>query len=374
MAEVHFDLLSILILLGISHGVFLSLVFFFYPKGNRRANRIMAMMILSFCISIIYGILMDTNLYLRIPHLLRVGYPFQLLFGPLLLAYTREQTRSKQNFQWKELIHYLPFLLVVGLLIPYYMESGQEKIYLVTHPDEINTLLPLWFINVLIQIQLWTYLTLIFFKLRRHEQHLKEYFSNTEGKNLKWIKDIFIQLAAVFILIVIVLVLKAVMAESYHGYFSFIDSRIIPLLVSMVLYVAGYRALTQPEIFLPEEEKSPRKSSSSMEERVLEYIEQEKPYLQPELTLPELAEQLNLTRNQLSAMINQGTGQNFFDFINGYRIDKVKADLLNPEKDRFTILALALDGGFNSKATFNKAFKEQTGMTPSQFKKTQRNS
>lgn len=92
-------------------------------------------------------------------------------------------------------------------------------------------------------------------------------------------------------------------------------------------------------------------------------------YLDSDLILPKLAEALVYTRNQLSKIINSESGMNFFDFINFFRVEKVKDDLNNPNKDNFTILAIAYDAGFKSKATFNKVFKSITGITPSQYKK-----
>jgi AraC-like DNA-binding protein len=97
-------------------------------------------------------------------------------------------------------------------------------------------------------------------------------------------------------------------------------------------------------------------------------MKQHKPYLNPELSLQMLANQLDIPPHYLSQVINEQLGQNFFDFINSHRIEEVKARLLDPQYTHLTILAIAFDSGFNSKSAFNSAFKNQTGLTPSQFR------
>ncbi|NJK95779.1 MAG: AraC family transcriptional regulator [Bacteroidales bacterium] len=92
-----------------------------------------------------------------------------------------------------------------------------------------------------------------------------------------------------------------------------------------------------------------------------------KPYLEPKLTLNALAAELNISVNYLSQLINQYQGKNFYDFVNGFRIEEFKSRVLSPKNQHLTILALAFDSGFNSKSSFNLAFKKHTGLTPSEF-------
>jgi len=102
---------------------------------------------------------------------------------------------------------------------------------------------------------------------------------------------------------------------------------------------------------------------------LLKVMQEEKPYLNPKLTLSELAKMVNATPNNLSQVINQFQEVNFFDFINRYRIEEFKK--LAIEKPHFNILALAYEAGFNSKSSFNNLFKKFTNQTPSQYIKEQ---
>jgi AraC-like DNA-binding protein len=101
--------------------------------------------------------------------------------------------------------------------------------------------------------------------------------------------------------------------------------------------------------------------------KVLAYFEKEKAYLNPELTLSELASKLDTNTSVLSAVINTGFGKNFNDFVNEYRVEEFKRKAAAPDSKHLTLLAIAFDCGFNSKATFNRAFKKVTDVSPKAF-------
>ena len=103
--------------------------------------------------------------------------------------------------------------------------------------------------------------------------------------------------------------------------------------------------------------------------RLVQALEQDQLYHDPDLTLDSLARHLGLTPNAVSLLINAGLGQSFSDLVNGYRLAEVKQRLLTPDVQRLTVLALALEAGFNSKTTFNRVFKEKTGLTPKAYQK-----
>jgi AraC-like DNA-binding protein len=104
-------------------------------------------------------------------------------------------------------------------------------------------------------------------------------------------------------------------------------------------------------------------------QRVIAALEQEALFKDPELTLTGLAQQVNLASAVVSQLLNSGRGQSFSDVVNGYRLEEVKRRLLTPDASRLTLLALALEAGFNSKATFNRVFKEKVGITPKEYQK-----
>ena len=138
-------------------------------------------------------------------------------------------------------------------------------------------------------------------------------------------------------------------------------------------------ALSHPDLFFKMSEKrvvkkysaSPltEKEKADHLEKLISYMNENKPYLDPDLSLSILAEKIRIPTRYLSQIINESLHKNFFDFINSYRIEEAKARLSTENNSKRNILEVLLDCGFNSKSVFNLAFKKQTGLTPSQYKK-----
>jgi AraC-like DNA-binding protein len=103
--------------------------------------------------------------------------------------------------------------------------------------------------------------------------------------------------------------------------------------------------------------------------RLLQYINEKKPYLDPSLSLRSLAEQVSIHPNQLSWLLNESMGKNFNEFINHYRVDAFKRLSNDPKNSHLTLIGLAYTSGFNSKTVFNTYFKKETGLTPKEFLK-----
>jgi AraC-like DNA-binding protein len=104
-------------------------------------------------------------------------------------------------------------------------------------------------------------------------------------------------------------------------------------------------------------------------DQLLDFMEKEKPYRQPNITIQELADTMQISKHHLSQVINERLEKNFYDFINQYRVAEAQLLLVNPKYRHLTNLAVAEEAGFNSKATFNAVFKKQTGQTPSEYVK-----
>lgn len=137
-----------------------------------------------------------------------------------------------------------------------------------------------------------------------------------------------------------------------------------------------FKALHQPDIFL-QAEKQARYADSSLDEKALqqavirlkEYVQSQKPFLDPDLKLNHLADLLDLHPKKLSEIINRGFSKNFFHFINDLRIEEAKKLLISAQGGDRTILEILYAVGYNSKSSFNTLFKQKTGLTPSQFRK-----
>ena len=107
--------------------------------------------------------------------------------------------------------------------------------------------------------------------------------------------------------------------------------------------------------------------------QLLHVMRTDRPFLDPELTLPELSNRLSVSTNHLSQVLNGTLRKNYFDFVNEYRTREAGRLLFSPESSHLSIIGIAMEAGFNSKNAFYSAFKKHTGMTPSQFRQQRRN-
>jgi AraC-like DNA-binding protein len=174
------------------------------------------------------------------------------------------------------------------------------------------------------------------------------------------------------------------------GLISFTDTRdlgdiYIASAMSVVLYCMSFYVVvksqvlhhqettqptTQPEIKKKYEKSAlPENATGEMMEKLKRYMDVHKPFLNSELGLAELAAALSMSTHHLSQLINEGLNQNFFDFVNSYRIEEIKKQLQDPKLSHIKIEEIAFQNGFNSKSAFNTAFKKFTQTTPSQYRK-----
>ncbi|MET0072305.1 MAG: helix-turn-helix domain-containing protein [Candidatus Thiodiazotropha sp.] len=386
--EPGFNLYTTILLMGAVHGLLLALALLSTRSGNLVANRFLAALTLVFAIDLsdsffLHADYRSVGIWTSV-----VSESLDFLYGPLIYFYIRTLTEGKA-FQLiaKCWLHFLPFAASYLLLLPYFLLDRDQKAAFVyadvngAAAEFASVVLAVDIATLLSILLIGVYFALSIRRLRRHAREIREEFSYTERINLNWMRNLLIGLGIIY-----VVYLVAVLFSDSLGF----DDEIVNLLMILVvimIYAMGYLGLRQPAIFTQHndrEDKSPteeeteskkyRKSvlDSEMTGMLLSelksYMAREKPYLDNTLTLPQLSRQLDIPPHYLSQVINERLKQNFFDFINRYRVDDAKQHLDNPEQAGKNILAIALDSGFNSKSAFYTAFKKHTGMTPTQFK------
>lgn len=399
------DLINTLLLLGAGQGCFLAAVLA-SRRTNPAANKLLAVAMAAFSLYIFLQVYFARQYYLAFPHLIGAAGPLLFLFGPLHYLYTRTVSRGAESLRTTALLHFVPFLLVLLYHVPFYAMDGASKLAFLDRimreglPRDVALIEHLVFPHGLL------YVFLTFRLLRRHRERLRDNFSSVEHISLRWLQDLTAGIAAVWLLATTLHLLDLA------GIAVGLESSLTPLAVSFLVYGVGYRALSQPEIFhgpaarRPEgaggaEARPPRVAApgapaegsgaagmedrpadregyeksgltpaqaAALMERLRRIMEDEQPFRRSELTLQELADAMSISAHNLSEVINTRAGKNFYDFVNGYRVEEVMRRLRDSRFDHLTILALAVEAGFNSKSTFNAFFRRHTGLTPSQYR------
>jgi len=360
--------ISFVYLIGILQG-FILVPALFFRRANRTANRLLALLCLVFSLVLLDAYFTRINFYLGFPHFTLLILPIFFLIGPLLYFYSLFLTRRREKFQKMDLRHLLPSFLVIVAFIPFYIKPGYEKIV------DLDAYL-IWirtaqFLHV---VQSFIYLYFAFRVLRRYQRHIADVYSQVERINLNWLKILLMVSAVLFgVYFLELLALLFFNWDFPYSYYGLI----------LAIYLIGYWSMRQQPIAMPPESEEDHQDEKSeigrnrfedgtVEQKVgalLNYMEKEKPYLEPSLNLNELAERLSFSPHNLSYIINSRLQKNFYQFVNHYRVEEVKRALAGQRKQREDLLRIAFEAGFNTKATFNTIFKSHTGMTPSEYRR-----
>jgi len=368
-------ILTYLIIAGLVQGHILGLYLFFSKKGNIKANKILGILILSFSTSSSHFVFYPSGTYEKFPHLLLVFMPLIFAYGPLFLFYERTLTMKEYVINHRKWLHFFPLIVCVALFSPFYIKSGSFKLFFLVNNNYTQLVNIARHIEILHLVQIMIYLFIIKNDLKKYHSKILGSFSSIEEINLNWLKLLVQLFIIVYSFVVVVEVVE------FMGFIQIAltyGMQIIGALISLCVYIVGYRGMVQPEIFVTfyqvgQEQKPLTSDAQKVFDKgemaaLVNYMQEKKPYLKEDLTLTELAEQLGMSRNQLSTLINSGSGQNFYMFINKYRVEEVKALLMNPAKKHYTILGIAFESGFNSKSSFHNIFKKFTGLTPIEYR------
>jgi len=366
-------------------GLFLAAILRAYPAENRVPNRSLTLLILGFSIIILGVGLGATGLYSFFPHLIRIGAPFLALIGPALLFYiTSIRIGNVPSVQY---LHLVPFALYTITLLPFYFSSPEDKIYWVEvamTTGQADVYINLAFVTHFLGYVIWNYILLI-----RHSGTASAMKTDLAETDLGWIRNLtsMLLLCGLFAIVMFSLSAGGVMETLLANYFA-------GFVMALIVYVMGYRSLITPKLFgdrdypaweyqstwglfwgnLQFNPEVPTANNFLKEEKKIlaelqTFMKIEIPYRNSDLSLAKLSSLTEIPQYLLSRIINGHLDQNFFDFINEYRIMEVCERLSQPDQHRYTILSLAMDAGFNSKSSFNTAFRKSTGLTPSQYKK-----
>ncbi|MFB9055700.1 helix-turn-helix domain-containing protein [Mariniflexile ostreae] len=322
-----------------------------------------------------------TNYLLEAPFVSSGIIALFLLHGPFLYLYVSALTSDNKKFRIKNTLHFVPFLafifyLLVASQFPAYAEGIR-----IDHVNHGVHEPPFLFVIFLMLTALSgpLYFLLAHREYRKIKGSILEFSSR--DINLDWLGKLITIFGIVWTLLIII----AVIHHVFHFFSMVFCTDGLFLSLSVFIILIGYYGLKQQEVFIsfpveePEEPVDVNKikyASSRLDDtglqkcfnRIQRYMVAQKPYLDPDLTLPKLAKDLNVPAHHLSQVINEMHGKNFFDFINQFRVDEVKRKIRDSKFKKYSLLGIALESGFNSKSAFNRVFKNLNGTTPSEFR------
>jgi AraC-like DNA-binding protein len=329
---------------------------------------------------------------LEYPFIIAITYPLLFCMGPFYFLYCRNLSDKQYRTSYKTLWHFLPSLMVLLLMLPFYLMPATDKVDYIRGLSSNGTIqIPagqLAFMATHV-FQTVAYVWVSYRFIGKREEDLKRITSDVFAvKKINWLKS-FSFYFSIYLLLYLVLVIVLTFANSFQVQIDYV----MLVITSFALFSIGYVTipLTLPENpgpagrsnpentigrYEPEPTGSFNKNPVSslngnkfpeLKEKLLQYMKTNKPYLKSDLKISELADALSVPYYQLSQLINNEFSASFYDFINKYRVEEAKKLLIEDHRN-YKILAIAFEVGFNSKATFNRVFKNITDLTPSQFK------
>ncbi len=363
--------LDLLLLLGTLQGFILAPLLWFTAQGNRLSNRLLAGLVLLLA-------LMSLALGLPVPNAY-VGIVLDLAplvnampLGPLVLFYTRSLLDPSFRLgrgQWR---HFYPVLLdwvppligwtfMAGLLLGLLPESEGTAWGHVMDTYNVYADIPRWLSLALYVAAAWRWL---------QKQPLAE---DHQRQNARWLR----QLLAVFAGFLLVWLLHLVpyiipatrqVLERTLGWYP------IYIPIAVLIYWIGLKGYFQTRTVpsAPTSRKSspalPQAVADQVVDRLLAAMREDKLYLDPELTVEKVGKHLELPARTISLVVNQHLQKSFNRFVNEYRIEAVQERLRDPAGLPLTLTGIAFECGFNSQATFQRTFKQLTGVSPKEYR------
>jgi AraC-like DNA-binding protein len=368
------DFIEPVLYLGISQSFFAGMLI-----ATRRpftaANRIMTAWVFLFCIEMIFALINSNVLDMY-------SFPFiSLTYGPLLFLYVRHMTLPSRRFSPWNALHFIPFIVFFAVSVIFREEPIFDDL---SGFFVIDRFIPLRIVySIIFFLSVTVYSSLSFIEIRRHQTRLRDVVSYTSAKiTLNWLKILSITFYTGYVIVFILAGINII-----AGLLPFDPYILTFVFISIFSFAYSFYAIRQPEMLdypVVTQEEDLVNGNTEVEKyarsglrdeqakayltKLLHYMDEEKPYLDGDMTINDLSRKTGIPRYHITEVLNEKHHRNFFSFVNEYRIREVISRISDPKYQHYTILAIAFDSGFNSKSTFNTFFKTYTGKTPSAYR------
>jgi len=369
-------------------GFFLSILLF-RTKVNQPANKVLAVLLLALAFHLMLVGFDRQEFFLALPHLSRISWIIGSLYWPLIFLFVQHLTGTYRPSFFRTYALFLPFLILTVIMLPYYMLTAEAKRLLLRNYELASQQDFGWVNQVMSMLHIGFQSFFLFYYYKSERKRANEY-ADIEHIRINWLKSFLWLVLLAMVVAVISFYSRAwdipLLSKAYALHFAG---------VVFLFYWVSYKALTQPVLFgLTQSANIPQKKNvellqeadekyarsaiadvklSEIFEATQRALQQDRLFLNSDLTLSALAIHINASRHQVSQAINAQYNGNFFDLINEYRVEKFKLLVKQPGSRHLTLLGIAQEAGFNSKATFYAVFKKKTGMTPAEYVATSTN-
>lgn len=357
------------------------LIYANFNKANTKANKWLSVFILCIFLIQIVAPLEKSNLFSSTSKLIDILNLASFCVAPIFYFTISYFVEPNRKWKFKDNLHFLfPFLILLLTIATFFVDDNQPK---TATEKELESKVVLIF-SIFFCTMVTLYCIASYLKIHKYQKNTHFYSSNTKAINLKWLQQVTVCVLLLTIVwlidILFQLSFTSLLFDAFSSLFTFIG----------IIYIA-FHALKQKEIFpfnaaeiveidtiivetsQYEENRKKLITDEKLDElkaQLIQIMEEEKPFLDCDLSVIKLASQLKIAPHLLSYSINTGFNENFYQFINKYRINEAKKLIVDPNMNHLNLLGIGYEVGFNSKTVFNTTFKKITNQTPSEFKKS----
>ena len=353
-----FSIINILIAYGACQAIFIAIILL-RSKHNRIFRGLFSALLIIEGVILFERLLVETELINDVPHLLGIAYPISFLKPSLLLFMAMAITLKDFKFSRRMLWHLSPFLFILLLNFPFYLLSGSEKLEMtkgfMENVPSYHDFAFYFSLSFFGYIGIYVYLS-----LKRLELFRKQVINNTL---VNWYRIILIGYSVFLILHLFYFLIQPL------GGFSFgVINQVSMLAMAFIIQAIAFK-LIDKSVMLNSKvpDLGDQKHREIDGQLIFEKLEQEKLYLDDELTLKKLADSISLPQAYVAELINQRFNSSFKRLINSYRLKEAKAIITNTNNEQLKLIDVAYESGFNNKVSFYRVFKEFEGVSPSEY-------
>lgn len=381
MNEVVFNFHDVILLMTAMQCCFFAVMVFATNSNKSPSNYFLAAFLLAHAFIplhelILWGAVFKWTVRETFPHAFFVGGFAYYLDAVLLYFYVKSLVFRDFTLKRRDALHLIPLgLFIIYMIVAFYSRPFAERLELIKGETFVygTSYIAMDFFCKSLRV---AYCALSFLLILKYKDILKSTHSNIEKVDITWLKLLVIGFLAVTIMEVALSVSKVVGLFKSHDlkFFEYIGLTgyyTLFILVTLLVFTSMRYFATFESVKQKDSHKKPvndKLLNPEFAEQIDKLMRTDKPYLLPDITLDMLAEKLSIPAKDLSMIINRHFNNNFYEFINNYRIEEARKVLEDPKNQHKTITDIYLEVGFNSKSVFNTFFKKTLGVTPSEYR------